>query len=179
MRTAQRSSYVARISRHVNTTKPKTQLEWGQTVRRLERLPNGLRSRSVASLRWWGRGFWRGNNISVRTQVLPGYFCQRVFLFMYDVCLFVGLYVWLLVPLTVCLFSSLSFSLHRLPGWSGGSVFSSSIGSSDLTKGQDTLGSSKKLPFVGRVVKASASRAEDPGFESRLRRDFFGVESYQ
>ena len=32
---------------------------------------------------------------------------------------------------------------------------------------------------VGLVVKASASRAEDPGFESRLRRDFFGVESYQ
>ena len=27
--------------------------------------------------------------------------------------------------------------------------------------------------------KASASRAEDPGFESPLRRDFFGVESYQ
>ena len=27
--------------------------------------------------------------------------------------------------------------------------------------------------------KASASRAEDPGFESRLRRDFSGVESYQ
>ena len=27
--------------------------------------------------------------------------------------------------------------------------------------------------------KASASRAEDPGFESRLRRDFFGVEPYQ
>ena len=27
--------------------------------------------------------------------------------------------------------------------------------------------------------KASASRAEDPGFESRLRRDFFGVGSYQ
>ena len=27
--------------------------------------------------------------------------------------------------------------------------------------------------------KASASKAEDPGFESRLRRDFFGVESYQ
>ena len=26
--------------------------------------------------------------------------------------------------------------------------------------------------------KAPASRAEDPGFESRLRRDFFGVESY-
>ena len=32
---------------------------------------------------------------------------------------------------------------------------------------------------VGLVVKASASRAEGPGFESSLRRDFFGVESYQ
>ena len=31
----------------------------------------------------------------------------------------------------------------------------------------------------GLVVKASAAGAEDPGFESRLRRDFFGVESYQ
>ena len=27
--------------------------------------------------------------------------------------------------------------------------------------------------LVGLVVKASASRAEDPGFESRLSRDFF------
>ena len=27
--------------------------------------------------------------------------------------------------------------------------------------------------------KASASRAEDPGFQSRLRRDFLGIESYQ
>ena len=33
--------------------------------------------------------------------------------------------------------------------------------------------------LVGLVVKASASRAEDPGFESRLCRDFYGVESYQ
>ena len=32
--------------------------------------------------------------------------------------------------------------------------------------------------LVGLVVKASASRAEDPGFESRFRRDFSGVESY-
>ena len=32
--------------------------------------------------------------------------------------------------------------------------------------------------LVGLVVKASASKAEDPGFESRLRRDFFRVESY-
>ena len=33
--------------------------------------------------------------------------------------------------------------------------------------------------LVGLVVKASALRAEGPGFESRLRRDFFGAESYQ
>ena len=32
--------------------------------------------------------------------------------------------------------------------------------------------------FVGLVVKASASRAEDPGFESPLRRDFFPVSSH-
>ena len=32
---------------------------------------------------------------------------------------------------------------------------------------------------VGLVVKASASRAEDPGFEFRLRRDFFLGQSYQ
>ena len=33
--------------------------------------------------------------------------------------------------------------------------------------------------LIGLVVKASALTAEDPGFESRLRRDFFGVELYQ
>ena len=33
--------------------------------------------------------------------------------------------------------------------------------------------------LAGLVVKASASGAEDPGFESSLRRDFSGVESYQ
>ena len=33
--------------------------------------------------------------------------------------------------------------------------------------------------LVGLVVKVSASRAEDPGFESCLRPDFSGVESYQ
>ena len=33
--------------------------------------------------------------------------------------------------------------------------------------------------IVYLVVKASASRAEGPGFEFRLRRDFSGVESYQ
>ena len=44
-------------------------------------------------------------------------------------------------------------------------------------RGEKTL--YRKNRLVGLVVKASASRAEDPGFESRLRRDFFGVESYQ
>ena len=33
--------------------------------------------------------------------------------------------------------------------------------------------------LVGLVVEASASRAEDPGLESRLRRGISGVESYQ
>ena len=33
--------------------------------------------------------------------------------------------------------------------------------------------------LAGLVVKVSASRAEDPGLESRLRWDFSGVESYQ
>ena len=46
------------------------------------------------------------------------------------------------------------------------------------------LGASLSVPFkhdrlVGRVVKVSTSRAEGPGFKSRLRRDFFGVKSYQ
>ena len=42
-----------------------------------------------------------------------------------------------------------------------------------------TLGYDQLDRLVGLVVKASTSRAEGPGFESRLRRDFFGVESYQ
>ena len=33
--------------------------------------------------------------------------------------------------------------------------------------------------LVGLLVKESTSRAEDPGFESRLPRDISGVESYQ
>ena len=33
--------------------------------------------------------------------------------------------------------------------------------------------------LVGLVVKASASRAEGPGFKSCSRLDFFGIESYQ
>ena len=43
---------------------------------------------------------------------------------------------------------------------------------------QDTMHTGRHR-LVGLVVKASASRAEDPGFESRLRRHFSGVESYQ
>ena len=39
--------------------------------------------------------------------------------------------------------------------------------------------SSANYRLIGLVIKASASRAEDPEFESRLRRDFSGVESYQ
>ena len=41
--------------------------------------------------------------------------------------------------------------------------------------------SSSSLPhrLGGLVVTASASRAEGPGFESCLHRDFFGVKSYQ
>ena len=33
--------------------------------------------------------------------------------------------------------------------------------------------------LAGLVVKASASGADNQGFESRLRRDFSGIESYQ
>ena len=32
---------------------------------------------------------------------------------------------------------------------------------------------------LAQWLRASASRAEDPGFESRLYRDFSGVELYQ
>ena len=33
--------------------------------------------------------------------------------------------------------------------------------------------------LVGLVVEVFASKAEDPGFESRLRRGFSGAQSYQ
>ena len=39
---------------------------------------------------------------------------------------------------------------------------------------EEATGSVKSDRLAGLVVKASASRAEDPGFESRLRRDFSG-----
>ena len=41
------------------------------------------------------------------------------------------------------------------------------------------LRSSHLYRLTGLVVKASASRAEDPGSESRLHQDFFRVKSYQ
>ena len=40
--------------------------------------------------------------------------------------------------------------------------------------GSTLLSVSTRDRLVGLVVKASASRAEDPGFESRWRRDFSG-----
>ena len=49
----------------------------------------------------------------------------------------------------------------KLPGW---------FGRADKDKGDVH----KRDRLVGLVVKASASGAEDPGFESRLRRDFSG-----
>ena len=48
-----------------------------------------------------------------------------------------------------------------------------------LQKKQKQKKNKKKPRLVGLVVKASASRAVDPGIESSLRRDFSGVESYQ
>ena len=41
------------------------------------------------------------------------------------------------------------------------------------------MGLVRSDPLVGLVVEASSSKAKDPGFKSRLRRDFSGVESYQ
>ena len=40
--------------------------------------------------------------------------------------------------------------------------------------GASSGGSEEGHRLVGLVVKASAWRVEDPGFESHLRRDFFG-----
>ena len=42
---------------------------------------------------------------------------------------------------------------------------------------KDLIGGEESVPpdrLVGLVVKVSTSRADDPGFESRLRWDFFG-----
>ena len=75
-----------------------------------------------------------------------------------SVCLFVHLFVFVVVSvrvsvcLPVCLIHTLFFFIVFL---------------------------SLSLSLNRLVIKASASRMEGPGFESRLRRDFFGVESYQ
>ena len=53
------------------------------------------------------------------------------------------------------------------------------VTTSAVVRSSITGGSVSRVHVVGLVVKASASRAEDPGFESRLRWDFSGVESYQ
>ena len=50
---------------------------------------------------------------------------------------------------------------------------------SDIWPGKEVIDSRISDRLVGLVVKASAPRAEDPGFEFRLHRDFSGVESYQ
>ena len=47
------------------------------------------------------------------------------------------------------------------------------------TRGSEEVQTRKADRLVGLVVKASASGVEGPGFESRLRQDFFRVESYQ
>ena len=48
-----------------------------------------------------------------------------------------------------------------------------------LNEGQEVSSVCRHAPPRWSSGKVSASRAEDPGFESRLRQDFFGVESYQ
>ena len=63
------------------------------------------------------------------------------------------------------------------PGHTG--LSEGEAGRQNLTNVNTCESSSLQDRLVGLMVKASASRAEDPGFESRLRRDFFGVESYQ
>ena len=62
------------------------------------------------------------------------------------------------------------------PFWSGTLV---NVVESFLGICVNYLESGGKYRLVGLVVKASASIAENPGFESRLRRDFSVVESYQ
>ena len=62
---------------------------------------------------------------------------------------------------------SLRYTISFFSGWRGGGG------------GRAGRGFLRVSPFlihrlVGLVVKASASRAEDPGFESRLQRDFSG-----
>ena len=54
-----------------------------------------------------------------------------------------------------------------------------SVSSSSSSSTSAASASVSSYRLIGLVVKASALRAEDPGFEPRLRRDFFRVKSYQ
>ena len=96
----------------------------------------------------------------------------KVFLSLQNVCWF-----WLetsSIPGKIALKSSnIEMKLVDLVGL--GSSFLTLIYKSNICRDGNPLA----YRLVGLVVKASASRAEGPGFESRLRRDFFGVKSYQ
>ena len=67
-----------------------------------------------------------------------------------------------------------------LQPWTGMSLTAASIPSlrSSMATWMSRSASLLRDRLVGLVVKASASRAEDPRFESHLRQDFWGVESY-
>ena len=47
------------------------------------------------------------------------------------------------------------------------------------TNPETTLAHKEQTALSVKWFEVSTSRAEDPGFESHLRRDFLGVESYQ
>ena len=66
----------------------------------------------------------------------------------------------------------------RLPRWPSGEASTWSAGDGGPLPAVPSRVMPVTYRLVGLVVKATASRAEDPGFESRLRRDFSGVESY-
>ena len=56
-------------------------------------------------------------------------------------------------------------------GWVGGGGGGGGRGCTPYMRDDSVVWAEDRL--VGLVVKATASRAEGPGFESRLRRDFF------
>ena len=86
----------------------------------------------------------------------------------------VSLSLSLSASLSVCLSVCLSVSLLSL-SVSPSLSLSLSLSLSPLPPPLSHTHSAPRWPSG----KASSSRAEDPGFESHLRRDFFGVESYQ
>ena len=76
----------------------------------------------------------------------------------------------------VCLDTAVS---HRCKAWVSCELFHHSTTSSSADACRLHYHYPHHRPPRWPSGKVSASRAEDPGFESRLRRDFFGVESYQ